>query len=245
MKDKMSILIQLQDCDNKIRALKNKKMQGPLKIQELEKALKAAEMKVQEENDKLETLKKERRRLEQEIQELDNKTEKSNIKLSNIKSNKEYTAALKEIDDLKKSKSLLEDDVIRIMEEIEDIGKRCAQNADIQRAMKQEFEETKKEIEKEMQDLDRGLTQLEAERSKFDQTVDQELLKKYLFLKERKGGMAVSAVIGGVCQTCHMGIPPQKYNELIRGNLLLNCPHCQRMIYWGEDGDYKKVLDDI
>ena len=34
----MSMLIQLQDCDNKIRAIKNKKMKGPLKIQELEKA---------------------------------------------------------------------------------------------------------------------------------------------------------------------------------------------------------------
>ena len=181
---------------------------------------------------------------EEDIQELDNKIEKSNIKLSNVKSNKEYTAALKEIDELKKSKVHLEDEVIRLMEEIEEMGNKCSLNKDNQQETKKKFEQTKKEVKKELKILDDGLKHLEIERSKFDKAVDQELLKKYVFLKERKGGLAVSSVIGGVCQTCHMGIPPQKYNELQRGNLLLNCPHCQRMIYWGDDGDFKKALGE-
>jgi len=241
----MSILIQLQDCDLKIKSIMNKKMEGPLKMQALEEELNDIEMKVQEDIDKLESFKKERRQIEQDIQELDNKTEKSNIKLSNVKSNKEYTAALKEIDELKKSKVRLEDEVIRLMEEIEEIGNKCRQNEDNHQEKKKKFDQTKKEVKKELQNLDNDLKHLEIERSKFDKAADQELLRKYLFLKERKGGLAVSSVIGGVCQTCNMNIPPQKYNELQRGNLLLNCPHCQRMIYWGDDGDFKKALDEV
>ena len=80
-------------------------------------------------------------------------------------------------------------------------------------------------------------------RGEFVQTIDQELLKKYLFLKERKGGQAISPVVGGVCQTCHMGIPPQKFNELIKGHSLLACPNCDRIIYWGEDQHYQKALN--
>jgi len=43
---------------------------------------------------------------------LENRVKKSESKLSNVKSNKEYTAALKEIDDLKKGKFSLEDNVL-------------------------------------------------------------------------------------------------------------------------------------
>ena len=48
-------------------------------------------------------------------------------------------------------------------------------------------------------------------------------------------GQAISSVIQGVCQICHMGIPPQKFNELMRGEALMTCPNCNRMIYWGGD----------
>ena len=102
MKEKISVLIQLQDCDNRIREIVNKKNEGPLRIKKLEDELNFIESKFQEENDKLEFLKKDRRNIEQEIQDLEGKVEKSNIKLSSIKSNKEYKAALKEIEDIKK-----------------------------------------------------------------------------------------------------------------------------------------------
>lgn len=241
----MSTLIKLQDCDLKIKEITHKKMEGPLKIQTLEEELNAIELKGQADIEKLESFKKERRQREQEIQELDNRIEKSKIKLSNVKSNKEYTAALKEIDEQEKSKVLLEDEVIRLMEEIEDLENKCSQNKDHQRAMNEKFKETKREVEQELQNLDQRLKNLEIERRKFDQAVDQELLKRYLFLRERKGGVAVSAVVDGVCQTCHMGLPPQKFNELQRGNLMMNCPHCQRMIYWGDSDDFKNVLDEV
>ena len=82
---------------------------------------------------------------------------------------------------------------------------------------------------------------LEKERNTFYQTMDQDLFKRYVFLKERKGGHAISSVVKGVCQTCHMGIPPQKFNELIKGKSLLTCPNCQRIIYWGEDEQFLKT----
>jgi len=70
---------------------------------------------------------------------------------------------------------------------------------------------------------------------------DPELLKRYNFLKDRKGGKAISAVIKGVCQSCNMGIPPQRFNELIKGEKVLTCPNCDRLIYWGDD----EALNDI
>ena len=101
MKDKINDLIFLQDCDNRIQEIINKKNEGPLRIKKLEDELNSVESKFQEEHNRLELFKKDRRWIEQEIQDFVDNMEKSTIKLSNIKSNKEYRAALKEIEDFK------------------------------------------------------------------------------------------------------------------------------------------------
>jgi predicted nucleic acid-binding Zn-ribbon protein len=241
LKEKISLLIQLQDNDNKINEITNKKNEGPLRIRKLEDELNFIESKFQEEHDKLESLKKDRRAIEQEIQDLENKAEKSDIKLSGIKSNKEYKAVIKEIDELKKVKFLTEDKAIQIMEEIEELENRSQENKNKQTELRKQFEKDKDGILEEIRNLDEELEILEKKRMNFTDAMDQDLLKRYHFLKERKGGQAISPVVGGVCQTCHMGIPPQKFNESIKGHSLLTCPNCNRIIYWGEDEHFKKA----
>ena len=235
MKDNIRGLIQLQDCDNQIQTMTTRKTKAPLKIQSLEDELHNIEKKYQEENERFKNLKKERRNLEQEVQDLENKIEKSNDKLSLIKSNKEYTAALKEIEDLKNAIGLKEDQVLRFMEEIEEVEKICLASKDRQDEMKREVEENKKDVENELEILEKAIGDLENERVQFTQEIGQDLLKRYLFLKERKGGLAISSVIRGFCMACNMGIPPQQYNELQRADSLLSCPNCQRMIYFEEN----------
>jgi hypothetical protein len=240
LKDKISRLIELQALDDKIEQIHNKKAQGPLRIRELKDTLDAAEADFQKDFDQLELLKKERRRVEQEIQDLESKIEKSTTKLYSIKSNKEYTAALKEIEDLKKIKFATEDKVIQAMEQIEEVEKKSLEHKKRQPEMRARFEKAKTDIEAELTALDRDLADLNKKRDLLIQSVDQDLLKKYEILRDRRGGRALSQVIAGVCQACHINIPPQKFNELIRGDSLLTCPHCHRIIYWGEDEDFQK-----
>jgi predicted nucleic acid-binding Zn-ribbon protein len=240
LKNKMKLLIQLQDCDNKINEIISKKREGPLRIKRLQEELDAFGMRFKEDTNRLESLRKDRRRIEQEIQEFENKIEKSAIKLDNIKSNKEYKAALKEIEDLKKGKFLTEEKTIQLMEEIEELEKRCLENKDSQTKLELDFKKDNHEIEQELRALDRDLKKLEEKGRSLSEAMDRDLLKRYLFIKERKGGQAISPVIGGVCQSCHLGIPPQKFNELIRGDDLMTCPNCNRMMYWGDDEHFQK-----
>jgi uncharacterized protein len=241
LKEKICLLIQLQHCDNRMREIRKRKEEGPLKIKKSEDDLRNSEQEIEEERNKLDTLKKERRRIEQEVQELDQKIEKSTIKLSHIKSNKEYTAALKEIDDLKKAKFITEDKIIEVMEKIDGLEQGTAEQDRRLEELRAEAEKSKTQILQEIALLDRELASLEEKRGSFVKDVEPDILRRYLFLHERKNGLAVSAVVTGVCQTCHLGIPPQKFNELIRGNSLMTCPHCNRIMYWGDDEDFQKV----
>ena len=241
MKDKICILIQLQHCDNRIREIRKRKDEGPKKIKKAEEDLSRAQGEIEGERTRLDDLKKERRKIEQEVQELDGKVEKSSAKLSQIKSNKEYTAALKEIDDLKKSKFITEDKIIAVMEKIDEMEQGAAQHDTRLKELQVELGKSKQQILAEMAELDKELAALDEKRQALVKEMDADLLKKYLFLQERRNGLAVSAVVTGVCQTCHMGIPPQKFNELIRGDALMTCPHCHRIMYWADDEHFQKV----
>ena len=245
MKDKLFVLIQLQECDKRIARILLAKGQAPRRIEKLEDELRAMESQFKADEDQLEAFKKDRRQLELEIQELDGKIEKSSAKLTQIKSNKEYTAALKEIDDLKTIKFQTEERALQMMETAEGLEQKCKGQKDALKTLKAQCEKDKEAVKKELLELDKDLEGLEKERNQLCRDFDQSLLKKYLFLKERKGGLAVSSVVTGVCQTCHMGIPPQKFNELIRGNDLMTCPHCNRIIYWGEDQDFQKTSNAL
>jgi hypothetical protein len=235
------VLIQLQECDNRIGKILQAKEQAPLKIQKLEDELRAVENQFKAEDDQLETFRKDRRQLEREIQELDGKIEKSSTKLTQIKSNKEYTAALKEIDDLKTIKFQTEEKAIQMMETAEELEGKCKGHKDEIKTRRTQCDKHKEAIRQELLALEKDLEALQKERNQLCCNFDQVLLKKYSFLRERKGGLALSSVVTGVCQTCHMGIPPQKFNELIRGNDLMTCPHCNRIIYWGDDQDFQKA----
>ncbi|MEW6664811.1 MAG: C4-type zinc ribbon domain-containing protein [Thermodesulfobacteriota bacterium] len=235
----MKLLIELQACDRRIKEIQFKKSQEPLKVQELRDEFASVERQAQESRDRIESLMKDRRRLETEVQDLEGKIEKAGLKLASIKKNEEYTAALNEIEYLKKLKFTTEDKVLQLMEEID-------QTEGQMQAFRVRKGETAKRVEagilaveREAEQLDGEIRDLEEARGRLTRVMEKDLLKRYLLLLERKNGQAVSAVIRGVCQTCHLGFPPQKFNELLKGDSLITCPHCNRLVYWGEDQDFQ------
>jgi predicted nucleic acid-binding Zn-ribbon protein len=238
---KMKLLIGLQDCDIRIRDAQNKKKEKPVRIERLQKEIEQSESQLKAELNQLELNRRTRRGSEQEIEELENRIRKSNIKLNNIKSNKEYTAALKELADLEKEKTLMEDGLIEIMEQIETLEERCVSHKTKGEVLKESFEMERDVILKELKALDEVLENLENERADFCKAIDEGLLKRYDILRQNKEGLAISPVVKGICQACHMGIPPQKFNELIRGDALMSCPYCSRIMYWGEDERFKST----
>lgn len=245
MKDNIKKLIMLQECDNKIREIQLKRDSIPIRIGKLEETFEEASSIYKSKFDKLDSLEKERRSLEKDVQDIESKAAKSQEKLNHIKSNKEYTAALKEIADIEKEKGKKEDKILQMMEEIELLKSECNEIKGEEAKLREEFEGEKREIEKELLELDREAEELMNQRTRYNDAVDQRMLKTYDLLRDRRAGVAVSSVIGGICQGCHLEIPPQKFNELQRCSEMMSCPHCNRLIYWGEDEFFVKVLSEI
>ena len=234
----MKLLIGLQAYDIRIREKLAQKERGPAAVLKRKENLAAAEAVLQEEMDKLDSHNNLSRETERGIQDLDDRLKKAEVKLSGITSNKEYRAALKEIEGIKQEKETLELAAIELMEQKEDLAAACDHNQKKSQEMKKQFEHDRKQILRDMKILDKDLEGLQKERERCSKATEQSLLQKYDLLKDHKGGVAITPVVKGVCQACHMAIPPQKFNELIRGDKLMNCPNCARIMYWGEDERY-------
>lgn len=240
MEENMTLLIAIQDCDTHIMDIQAKKEAGPKRIERLKQNLETLERILNEGRQRLKACEQEARQTEQEVENLEIRLKKANVKLSNINSNKEYRAALKEIEDLNREKALLEDRLIEYMEETEALKGECAiREQGVQEGTRQ-FEEDRDQVLNEQADLKEALETLQEQRARFSKHIDLNLLRRYDSLRGKKGGVAVTPVIKGVCQACHLGIPPQKFNELIRGDQFMRCPNCYRIIYWGEDQRFQK-----
>jgi uncharacterized protein len=245
LKDHLKQLILLQECDNRIKTNQVKRDSVPMKIKRLEEAFEEATRIFNSKFEKLDSLEKEKRALEKEIQVIESRAQKSQEKLNNIKSNKEYTAALKEIEDIEKEKVKNEDVLLQMMEDIEVLKKECSDLKGEKENLRKDYDVEKREIEEELLELNEEVEGLIKQRAEYNNGVDSKILKTYDLLRARRVGVAVSAVVGGICQACHLEIPPQKYNELQRCNEMMSCPHCNRLIYWGEDEFFINLLKSM
>ena len=173
------------------------------------------------------------RQYEADVRQNQDSIKKSEAKLSTVKTNKEYQSSLKEIDDLKKKNSNLEDEMIEFLDRIEEAEQALKTQTAEYSELQSDLEDEKNTIQKETEEGKRQLENLDAEWQSISADIDTALLKTYNQVKStQNNAVGIIAVIDAVCQGCYMNIPPQMFNELQRGDYLTKCPICQRLIYW-------------
>ena len=233
--EKLNALLMIQSIDTKFDNISREKEETPKEIEKLRKGLGLLDSAVEQNLSTVEELKKERRKVERELEEIDLKLKKSKLRLNEVKSNREYQAVLKEIEDLKDLTFQKEETVIKWMEEIEIQEKKCADNTVRREESQEEYKSKEKAFSQRIRELDKEVQSLNEKKVQLSPNLDEDLLRRYNGLRSHLKGRVVVPVIDGVCQECHLGIPPQQYNELIKGDSMQSCPHCSRIIYWGDD----------
>jgi predicted nucleic acid-binding Zn-ribbon protein len=231
MQEQINYLIQLQQLDNTIELTLIHSQENPRKIDLVDQETQKVQEAFQNFKKEMEEIKKQRRVLEREVDEFDQKIKKSQVKLMEVKTNKEYRAMLTEIEELKKFKAGKEDLLLEFLERAEEGAKK-------EKAMKGEMEAKiaegkliKKGLEKEARGYEEEISELNRKRKELGTRVDSSLLRQYEFLKKRLKGMAVAEVREATCLGCHMLLPPQLYNELHRQDRIITCPSCLRILY--------------
>ncbi len=225
-------LIDLQDVDNKIRQQRTLLDKAKQDISELEKSA----VKSQEEYDlllqQMEESQKQRRQKERDLEVKEGDLKKYKGQLFQIKTNKEYEAMVEEIATTETNIGLLEEDIIRSMEEGDDLKEKSQQKKRQVDKEKEVFHNFLVEKRKETSDIERLIKDEEDQRPKILEGLEQNIIVEYEKLLETRQGQAVITARDGICSGCFVSMRPQMFEEMKRNDKIYYCPSCSRFLYW-------------
>jgi predicted nucleic acid-binding Zn-ribbon protein len=236
LREDLLLLISLQRIDTEFARTGLRKRELPNKISRLDETFSTSAEEMEGEKQRLEELIKTHRAKEEGLKKGMDHLKKTKERLLEVKTNKEYQAMLKEIEVIVKKNGEIEDEIILKLEEIDSARSGLKVKELEFETFHSRYEKEKKELESEIGLMDSEISRLIREQAGLRERIHAEILKKYDRIKNHSNGRAVVPVWKGICEACHMNIPPQMYNELQRSDDIMQCPFCSRIIYWDDRG---------
>lgn len=216
--------VELRHFDSELLALPQKKAAIEAQIVADRAALDAAKAA-------LEGQSKDRRHLELEVQDFEARRSKYKGQLGEVKTNKEYTALLHEIENVEREIGSREDLILEAMEKVE--GGQAAVKTE--EASFQSVEVSRRDeiraIEAQIQDCQKARTEVAGNREKKVLAIKPELLSEYSRILQRRG-TALSEAKDGACTMCHVKLRAQVYVDVKRNDTIIICSSCSRIMYF-------------
>ncbi len=231
MKNILSNVLALQKVELHIFKAISGLSELPREIEEIDSIIQARKHSLEVADEEIADLNGRKEPLEVELKENQSILDAADARIKKIKTNKEFLALQREIDIAKKRKSDLEEQILQILEKIEARTKerdRISKTFENDRVV---LDDKKEVLLSKQRDLQSIIDKLKGQLDDLRVKVDRALLSRYDRIKERRNGLVVVECVDGVCMGCHIHIQPQLYNELVRGDKMISCPACQRILY--------------
>lgn len=243
MNEQLPLLIELQKADSEIAALR-KIIDGlPARLSSSEAPFKEAESLLLAAQQNHAALEKKKRAKEQAIEDLQEKIRKIRQRSTEIKTNKEYQAHLKEIETMERDISSTEDDLLVLMEELDESLKVVSGAKARVAAETRTRDLLRAELEKEIVLRQESLKGLVEVRDSLAAKLDPRAYALYRMILKSGRGLAVAEAVNEVCRGCNIHIPPQLFVELRSSDELIQCPQCRRILFYvrtEKDGHHGK-----
>ena len=229
--EQINILIQLQKLDEQIYVHNRRKDGIPILIKELDEDFKKKGETLKLEQDALKMLQVKQKDKENELGSKEETIKKCQGQLYQIKTNKEYAAMQQEIKGYEADKSVLEDEIISILDGVEAKKKLMEEHKAKLKEEEKAANVEKEKVNSELKEIEQKLSALNAQRSEMAPKIDKKMLNKYERILKGKKGMAMVPVRDDSCGGCHLNLPPQVINEIRMKNELIFCESCARILF--------------
>ncbi len=228
-------LLELQRLDSEIQNAAHALEAIPRLLETIDKKMAATDGIVTASREKLALNQKKRRDLEAGIKDLKAVITKFKRQLNEVKSNKEYTALLKEIEDTQARIDGQEESIIAEMINADDIESEIKSSLRKKALEEEALNREKKSLGDKIRELEARRDGLTAEKQALMPKIDQTLFAIYDNISKKRGGQAISPLKGEFCSLCHMRIRPQMLDEIIARTELMLCENCGRILFWSPD----------
>jgi uncharacterized protein len=231
LRAQIEILASLQTVDREIKEQTDIK-QGLLgDLQSKEKEIQAKSREIDSLTAALSEMEKLRAAKDRVFQDEGKKAMDKRMRMNRIKNVKELQALQREIDLMRQANGDLEEELIKIMQQMDGIKAQIQAKEAEMAALREEWQKQQQTLGNQITGIDRAVTEAANRRQSIAAQITGDLISRYELIFSRRGGTAVVEVSGGICQGCFMNIPPQLSNEIVRSDKVHLCPSCQRILY--------------
>ena len=235
MEPHLEKLLQLQEVTLTIDDLTRRLAAMPGKIQDLEQTLARHRADVAKSKDDLAGHQKDRRKLEGDLQSIEAKIGKYQAQLMEVKTNKEYTAMLHEIDAAKGERDGIDTRILQAMEAADELEAGIKKK---EAALAQEIKQVQAEqalLVGDQKEMEGKRQDLEARRRAIEAEITPELVAEFVRIARSRGGLAVARVVNGLCQGCSVRLQPSVVQQIRRDDGIFHCYSCKRFLYYLEE----------
>lgn len=233
MKAELEQLIALQNADTSIRRLQSEIESIPQRRAGIEKEFEQRAFEIRAIETRRDEARQERTRLEAELQEQRARLERAERNLMSSKNEHEYTAAIREADAARKQISQLETQTLEKMEVLEQAEKELKEREPEINSMRTDHEERLRAFEEQTRTQAEQLAAHRAERERLMETLPKQMSAMYKRISTRiRDGVAVAEARNGSCSACFMALRPQVMAEVRRGEEIVMCDNCNRILYY-------------
>jgi predicted nucleic acid-binding Zn-ribbon protein len=228
----LSHLIDLHELDREIFELTQNLEKLPQELKDQGQEIAALEAERSSHLQELESLKAQLREMEAEVTDLEEGITASRQRLMDIGKELELKAMLKEIAFREDQRDQKETLVLELLDQVETLKQAMAGKDEALQALKTAHDRRAAEVATQVGELEKQRAALLENRESLRQGIPATLLKRYEFILKRYNGSAISEAQEGVCLGCHLNILPQQFIDLMKGEEIIQCPNCQRILYW-------------
>lgn len=233
MDSNLQRLQELQVLDSRVAGLERKLEAIPTRIHGIRDGLQQAKASIEAIRAKLDGARKDIRTKEKELEYQAAQRKKLEAKLYEVKTNKEYSAVLAEIESAKVEKDRIEEEILALMELQERLGREVVEADARLRPQEAEAKVQEAAAAEELRALEVDVEAARSERESVVRDVPRDLLAQYARLLKGRAGLAVALVgSNGICSGCRVTLTPQRFNEVRQSSQILVCENCGRFLYY-------------
>jgi len=228
----VKLAIKLQELDTRIADLQAEIASLPKHIASIEKALEAHTRKLEADRAALAANQRERKKLEGDIQVQEQRISKLRDQMLEAKSNEQYAAFRHEIEFCEAEVRKCEDRILDRMTESESLEQNVKAAEGALNKEKDQVEREKQAARQRTAEDRKQLHDRQAERTKGAAEMDRKVLSAYERIRKGRKGLAVTEAVEGRCSACHMALRLQFFQELRRGDKVMYCESCGRILFY-------------
>jgi predicted nucleic acid-binding Zn-ribbon protein len=231
MNAELEKLVRLHHAETGLKHVEGKLAEVPRLRKEIEERLERDRSRLDAAKAALVASQKARKEHEIAVADLKGKLSKYKGQLMEVKTNKEYTAVLHEIEGVERDIRARDDLTFAEMEKEEALAQEVKREETAFKAVAADGAKEIAELEARATGLAAEASRKQAERDAAAATIPEGELGLYARIA-RQRGTGVAEARDGMCQACHVRMRLQIWVEVKKNEQLLQCESCSRILYY-------------